>query len=76
MQKLLFQKIILDLIENTIYSKYIKSSLEILRYKNIILLKNIPLFKDISIELFNEKYFNNFHLKIYKRGENIFNQKE
>ena len=67
---------ILGHIENKIYSKCIKSSLEILRYKNIVLLKKIPLFKDISIELFNEKYFNNFHLKIYKRGENIFNQKE
>ena len=67
---------ILGHIENKIYSKCIKSSLEILRYKNISLVKKIPLFKDISIELFNEKYFNNFHLKIYKRGEYIFKQKE
>ena len=61
-------------IENKIYSNCIKKNFDVLRFKNISLIRKIPLFQDLSIDKFNEKYFNDFHLHIYKRGEIIFNQ--
>ena len=69
-------KTILGQIGNKVYSKCIKTCMDLVRYKNVSELINIPIFKDIEIDQFNERYFNHFHLSIFKRGDIIFNQKE
>ena len=70
------EKSIIGYIKNNDYSDCMKSTFDTLRCKNINLIKQIPLFQFISLDAFNEKYFNYFHLHIYKRGEIIFNQND
>ena len=69
-------KTILGQIENKVYSKCIKTCMDLVRYKNVSKLINIPIFQDVEIEIFNEKYFNYFELINFKRGDIIFKQKD
>ena len=69
-------KTILGQIENKVYSKCIKTCMDLVRYKNVSKLINIPIFQDVEIEIFNEKYFNYFELINFKRGDVIFKQKD
>ena len=69
-------KTVLGQIENKIYSKCIKTCMDLVRYKNVSKLINIPIFQDVEIEIFNEKYFNYFELINFKRGDVIFKQKD
>lgn len=56
------------------YKKCIKKSQDTIRKKDVSSIQSIPLFKSITMDYFNQKYFNYFKINEYNLGENLFSQ--
>lgn len=66
----------LGYLDAVIYKKCIKQSQEAVRKKDVCSIQSTPLFRNVSVDYFNQRYFNYFRIKEYHLGDMLFYQGE
>ena len=66
----------LGYLDAAIYKKCIKQSQEAVRKKDVCSIQSVPFFRNVSVDYFNQRYFNYFRIKEYHLGDMLFYQGE